>query len=149
MAYTPETLFEELEPLINGLNLILVDCTYGNIKGTHHVGLIIHTNQGVGTDECAKVFRLIQPRLEILFDSREIHLEVGSPGIDRKIKHPREYNIFTGKQVKIYVQDKDWIHGKIIAADDQVVEINVEHEMHRIPLSTIGKAQLEFSWEDK
>ena len=149
MAYTPERLFEELEPLIKGLELILVDCTYGNIKGTHHVGLIIYSDQGVGTDECAKVFRLIQPRLEILFDSRDIHLEVGSPGIDRKIKHPREFNIFIGKQVKIYIQDKDWIHGTIIAADDQAVEMRIEHEVQRIPLSAIGKAQLEFSWEDK
>jgi len=149
MTYTPEKLFEEIHPLIKGLDLILVDCTYGHIKGTHHVGLIIHAEQGVGTDECAKVYRLLQPRLEILFDSRDIHLEVGSPGLDRKIRNSREYKIFVGKQVKIYIQDKDWIHGVIESADDESIQVKIGNDIQRIPLSSIGKAQLEFSWEDK
>jgi len=148
MKFTPEQMYAELEPLVTGLGYSLVDCTYGFVKGSHHVGLALFSSEGIGTEECAKVFQLVLPRLEVLLDTRDISLEVGSPGLERKIRHPREYKIFIGKRMKMLLADQDWISGIIIAADERAVEVKIDNQSRSIPLSSIMKAQLEFTWED-
>lgn len=149
MKYSAEQLYEEFAPLVESLDLVLVDCVYGGTKFGVHLGLVIYSQNGVGTDECAQVYRLALPRLEVLLDSRDVHLEVTSPGLDRKIKHPREYRIFEGKRVKVLTADQDWIHGIIASSDSSSVRIEMEKDVCTVQLSDILKAQLEYTWEDK
>ena len=148
MKYSPEEMYDELEPLVGGSGYSLVDCTYVLLKGTHHVGLSLFSPNGIGTDECAQVFQLVQPRLEVLLDTRDVNLEVGSPGLDRKIHHPREYKIFAGQRMKILVTGEEWISAIVISADDTAVEVKIDNKSRTILLSSILKAQLEFTWED-
>ncbi len=149
VQYTPEDLYDQVMPIIQGIGFSLVDCTYGVVKGTHHIGIVLFSPDGVGTDGCAKVYQTLLPRFEVMLDTRDIHLEVGSPGLDRKIRHPREYGIFTGKKVRVYISGQDWVSGIIEKVNEEELILQVNDQKQTIKLSSIGKAQLEFTWEVK
>jgi ribosome maturation factor RimP len=60
------------------------------------------------------------PRLEVVLDSRDISLEVSSPGISRTIKYFREFSIFQGRKIRLMeAGENDWIEGTIVSADEQ------------------------------
>ncbi|WP_052078267.1 ribosome maturation factor [Spirochaeta lutea] len=150
MGIELNTLLDQVAPVVEGLGFSLVELNYGNTKGTHQTRVIIYSDQGVGSDECALVYRTLLPRLEIILDSRDIHLEISSPGLDRKIKSPREYEIFTGKQVRLLLRDsQDWIEGTISQSNSDSVTIHQEAGETTVPFSNIVKGQLDYKWEVK
>lgn len=149
MRYTQEQLYDELAPLVESQNLVLVDCVFGTTAQGSQVALVVYSDEGIGTDECAAVHRLSLPRLEVLLDSRDIQLEVSSPGLERKIRHLREYQIFQGKKLKLMKKNGDWLSGKILKADSKNLTVNTANGDLELALSDIQKAQLEYSWEGK
>jgi ribosome maturation factor RimP len=149
MSINTEALITQLSPVIEGLGFKLVELSYGNLKGSHQVQIALYHEAGIGSDECAITYQTILPRLEILLNTRNIHLEIGSPGLERKIKSNREYSIFIGKHVKLLLKDQNRIHGTIVSADENSVTIKIDDENCSIPFADIVKGKLEYTWEVK
>ncbi len=63
----------------------------------------------VSLSDCEQVSRTLEAKLDEestpLMDS-SFHLEVQSPGIDRKLSNEREYQIFSGQQVEVKTKQK-------------------------------------------
>ncbi|TVQ39848.1 MAG: ribosome assembly cofactor RimP [Spirochaetaceae bacterium] len=143
-----ERLYEELEPIVAGYGLVLVDLRAQIVREVLHVQVVIHAAAGVGIDDCAEVHRMAAPRLEALYPDRDLHIEVGSPGIDRTIRLPREYRIFQSKGVRVYSREKQqWIAGIIHGSDEGGVTIVRAGEQQRVPFADIQKARLDDSQE--
>lgn len=148
MEYKQDTFYDEWAAFIRGLGYHLVDASHSFVKDVHRVSLIIHSQDGVGTEACAEVHRTVRPRMEVVFDSREVQLEVSSPGLERKFAHPREFAIFQGRKVKILLKEtQSWIKGTIVNGGTEAVEILTADGPQTLAYSQIGKAQLEFEWE--
>ncbi len=80
----------------------------------------------------------------MLEDSRDVHLEVSSPGISRNIKTTDEFKIFLGRKVKILNKnDSEWIHGMIDFVDNNSVNLNIDNGKVEISFEDINKAKLE------
>lgn len=145
---TEEDLIAELAPVVEGLGYRIVEAKQAKVRGTIHVTLVIFSAGGVSVDGCADVSRTIMPRLELLFGSSEISLEVGSPGIDRTIKNNREFEIFSGRGVRMLLRDTgDWVSGVIRGVDGENVEIDGEAGTRSVPLTNIQKAKLDEAQE--
>lgn len=142
-----EDLLEALEPVVQGLGYRIVDVRHSRVKGTLHVNLVIYRPEGVSVQSCADVSRTILPRLEIIFDSQDIYLEVGSPGIDRKIRLVREYEIFSGKGVAILRKDGSTLKGIIARCDDTSVYVRTGQDEARILYEEIQKSKLDDTQE--
>jgi len=142
-----EDLLEALEPVVEGLGYRIVDVRHSWVKGTLHVNLVIYRPEGVSVQSCADVSRTVRPRLEILFDSQDIYLEVGSPGIDRKIRLAREYGIFSGKGVAILKKDGSTLKGIINRSDDTSVYVKTTENETRILYEEIQKSKLDDTQE--
>ncbi len=143
-----EQLYDELAPIVSGYGFTLVDLRAQIVKEVLHVHAVIFTAGGVGVDDCAAVHRMIAPRLEALYPDRDLNIEVGSPGVDRTIRLPREYRIFQSKGVRVYSKaEQQWLGGIIHDSDEHEVVIVRGGVQQRIPFADIQKARLDDSQE--
>lgn len=138
------SLINSIEPVIEGLGFSLVEFTSHSNRSNLTINTIIYSKNGVTIDDCSTVFKTIMPRIELLEDSRDINLEVSSPGITRNIKTVDEFEIFTGKKVKILKKnDSEWIHGSIESVNDNSVNLNNDKQTIAVSFENINKAKLE------
>ena len=140
--------YTDCEPVVSGLGYSLVELRIFRTNGTVQVKIAIahkdpSITAGIGTEDCAKVHRLLLPRHEALLQSQDIYMEVTSPGLERNIKNAAEFVFFTGRYVKLYdVSVSDWVSGKITAADGASLTIKTEDTERNIPYGQISKAKL-------
>ena len=140
--------YTDCEPIVSGLGYSLVELRIFRTNGTVQVKIAIAhkdpaVTAGIGIDDCAKVHRLLLPRLEALLQSQDIYMEVTSPGLERHIKNAAEFAFFTGRYVKVYdVSVSDWVTGKITAANETSLAIKTEDTELTVPYAQISKAKL-------
>lgn len=144
---TEDGLFEELRPLVESEDCILLDCRFQPGKGDARVQLVLFRSAGLGTDHCARVHRLVRPRLEILLDTQDIDLEVSSPGLTRVIRLPREYASFSGKGLSVYLKDGRSLGGVIASTDETSLVLRSPRQEYVIAYDAIQKAKLDETQE--
>lgn len=143
-----EKVRQHIEPVIEGLGYSLVELKANRNKANLHVSVVIYSPAGVTLSDCADVHRIIQPRIELLEDTRDLHIEVASPGVERNIKNAREYTVFTGRGVRVMLRDtKDWKGGIIESADNTALRLRTGETTEDIPYDRILKAKLDYSQE--
>ena len=110
---------------------------------------------GVGIEDCANVSRQVSALLDVLdFGPTRYTLEVSSPGLDRPLNGPREYERFIGRLARItYATEpeseaKRTIVARLAAFDDRgggIVTVTDPRtdEALEIPLDRIARARLE------
>jgi len=114
---------------------------------------------GVNVDQCGQVSR----ELELWLDAHpgvpeRYVLEVSSPGVERPLTKPRDWDRFKGSQVVIKGRDLpgdggNRLEGEILGLEkdedgNAFVALSLENgEGVRIPLDRIQKAHLMFRWD--
>ena len=96
-----KTVWEMVEPLLEGSGVELVDVEYVKEKDWY-LRVFIDRPEGVGIEDCQS----LSEKLEKLLDERDVIpeqyiLEVSSPGLDRVLKKPRDFERERGKQVDV------------------------------------------------
>jgi ribosome maturation factor RimP len=143
-----EALIADLEPLLAGAGLTLVELSLSRHRGSVQVRAVVYAAAGTGTAECSAAHRLIYPRLQILLGLEDPFLEVASPGIDRSIRSPREWSVFKGKGVRVLLKESvEWIRGRILAAESGGVTIATSTGDMKLAFVDIAKARLDSSQE--
>jgi len=75
-------------------------------------------------------------------------LEVASPGLDRKLYQPADYERFKGRRIKVRLKQRSATLGKktfeahLLGYADGVVSLAVEAQEFRIPYADIAQANL-------
>lgn len=137
--------YSECAPLVEGMGYILVDLKIIPQKGNTHITAVIAPKKlesQIGINDCAKVHRALQARLEAILGTEETSMELDSPGIDRNIKNAAEFAIFVGRDVRIWDKDiTDWVSGKIESADKTSVYISTEDGQKKFEYNNIAKAK--------
>ncbi|MEE0879278.1 MAG: ribosome maturation factor [Treponemataceae bacterium] len=139
--------YNECKSLIEGLGYILVSIKVVPAKTTTKVTAVISNKdssvEGIGVNDCAKVHRLLLPRLEAILQNQDIYMEVTSPGMERHIKNAAEFELFKGREVKVWnTEVSDWVSGVIKNSDANQLTLNVMEEEKVISYSNIAKAKL-------
>lgn len=130
-AYESIKYYKECAVLVEGLGYKLVDLKIIPAKTITKISAIVTTvnpDENMGVNDCAKVHRVLLPRLEELLGTEDTTMELTSPGIEHNIKNAAEFAVFKGRNVRVW--DKkitDWIGGKIISADDKSVTMEKEN----------------------
>ncbi len=101
-------LFEQLDLIVSNLGYRLVEANSSVKPKGVQVHVVIFRKGGVDLNDCARVTRAITSTLEAFYESREIWLEVSSPGLERQLKTWREFEIFSGLPARIYRNGGDW-----------------------------------------
>lgn len=140
--------YEQCKSLVEGLGYILVSLKVVPAKNTTKVQAVISNKdpscaEGISVNDCAKVHRLLLPRLEALLQNQDIYMEVTSPGMERHIKNAAEFALFQGRDVKLWnTEISDWVSGKIKTSDETQITLDVMEETKVIPYINIAKAKL-------
>jgi len=144
-----EKLYNDIATLLTGIGLGLVDLGISRHKGSTQVRAVVYSANGTGIDECSKAHKLIAARLETVLPDTDFSLETASPGIDRTIQSSREYRIFAGRGVRLFLDDEDVVAGRISSADASSVVITAPDGDHTIAFERISKAKLDYSQEGR
>jgi ribosome maturation factor RimP len=113
-----------IKEVVEAMGYQLVEEQLQRIKGGLKYTLFIYKESGIGSEDCDKVIKALQARLESLNPSLETLLEVSSPGISRVFKSNHEYGIFKGKQVQLNLDNGQVVKGFIEDNDDKGVTID-------------------------
>jgi ribosome maturation factor RimP len=88
------------EAELSGLELVSVELLTGGGRAT--LRLTIDRPGGVTLDHCASFSRQVGAALEVEDPiASPYDLEVSSPGLDRKLVRPEDYERFRGRQVRV------------------------------------------------
>ena len=136
-----------LEPTIERLGYELTDI---ELKLGGRSGLLriyIDKDDGVDIDDCEVVSHQVSAILDVEDPiPGNYTLEVSSPGLDRTLTKPAHFRRFMGEDIKVKLRfpldGRRNFRGALKSADDEVIEVEVDGESFRLPLSTIESARL-------
>ena len=152
MAADLEKIRELAERVATSEGLALVDV---ELKGGHSNPLLrvyIDKPQGVSHADC----QLVSEQLSAILDVEDpfpgsYTLEVSSPGLDRKLAKPRDYEYFVGRRARLVVRDPAGIQkvleGRLAGFQSGRVLLDLGgNELAELDFSNItkGKLLLEF-----
>jgi len=156
---------EALETLvatqIKPLGLELFDLKLGGSQGRPVLDVRVEREDGekVTIDNCAAASRAIESRLDTGdFAGRNYVLEVSSPGIERPLRHAKDWARFVGKTAVVTAKvpgdpagrrtDEVEIVGVEGDPGQEIVIVRNERgDERRFPLSAVEKARLAFHWK--
>ncbi len=103
--------------------------------------------EGVSMDACVELTHLISPLLDVTPPvGGEYRLEVGSPGIERKLSKLEHYKLSLGELVSLVLLSKEKYKGKLLRVEGSIIVLDVEGEEIEIDLGQISKARTYFEW---
>ncbi len=145
-----------LEPLIVREGFELVEVEWLREGPAWVLRLYVDRQGGVTIDHCQELSRTIEPVLDVEdFIEPAYHLEVSSPGLDRPLRKPQDFETFAGQRAHVKTfgpietpqgPRKNWT-GVLRGFRDGAVEIEVDGALHRVPHAQIAKAHLEYDFE--
>ena len=140
------SLESDIKPIVESMGMRLVEVSIGRARRQTHVRVVVHKPSGVGVDDCGRLARMLQPRLETVDNLPDLTLEVSSPGVDRKLKSNDELAVFVGKGVRVLTGD-DWITGIISGVEDGKLILEQEQGLKSIEIVDIRRARLDYALE--
>jgi ribosome maturation factor RimP len=139
-------LMQLLQPTVEdmGYSLWGVELTSPGRRPT--VRIYIEAETGVSVDDCAQVSRQVSGILDVEDPiSGEYTLEVSSPGIDRLLFRPEQYEPYVGEMVDIRlrlpVEGRRRFKGLLLSADDDTVVVQIDEQSYTLPLRSVDRAR--------
>ena len=148
---------ELAEPLAASLGLELAEVEYKQEVGRMVLRIFIDRDGGVSIDDCSAMSRELAEILDVEdFIRGHYNLEVSSPGLNRPLKKPSDFERFTGRLVKIRTfelladdagNNRKTFTGELLGLEGGVVRVKLtEGQSASIPLEKVAKANLEFEF---
>ena len=137
MTSLEKKIFEELEPIINGLNISLYDVIYEKEGKDFYLRIFIEKDGGVDISDCENVNNAINDILdEKDFIKGHYYLEVSSAGLEKLLRLDKHFENNIGNKIQISLYKpinnsknvigilKDYDDEKVIVESDEIIEIN-------------------------
>jgi ribosome maturation factor RimP len=134
-----------------GLEVVEVEVKGG---GAHRfVRISIDKPEGVTHGDCELLSQQVGTILDVedVVPGGRYTLEVSSPGVERKLAKPQDFQRFQGKKVKVTLRDpiagrRNW-EGTLAGLEDGLIRLDVERgDPVRFPFEQVQKANLKFEW---
>ena len=142
---------QELDTLIRsttkGLGYELWGYEYRPQNESALLRIFIESDKGITVDDCSIVSRQIGAALDVedLIPVAYI-LEVSSPGIDRVLFDPDQYQRYMNEQVKIRtrfpVDGRRNFKGEIVAVTEEGVTVEIDNLDYDIPFDVVDRARV-------
>lgn len=102
---------------------------------------------GVSLDTCVDLTHLISPLLDVTPPvSGDYRLEVGTPGIERKLSTLKQFSLSIGEKVSLLLTTKEKCRGTLTKVEGSKIFVEVEDETVEVDFNTIAKAKTYFEW---
>jgi len=126
----------------------LVEVEFGQHGSRWVLRIYIDKEGGVTIDDCAAVSQFLSPLLDKLdFIEGSYVLEVSSPGIDRPLRKPEDFQRFVEEKVRVLtrtpVEGRKRFSGRLASLEDGLLTIDCGGKAYRIHIENVQKARLD------
>jgi len=136
------------EPIAARYSLDVVDVELVG-TGRHQIlRVLVDRDGGAGVEDCARVSEALSRELD-LYDllAEPYMLEVASPGLDRPLRHPRDFVRFSGRTIAVTavapIEGQRRFRGRLLGLVDGRVSIGLEDGREvRLAFDEIAQARL-------
>jgi ribosome maturation factor RimP len=141
-----------LEPYARAEGLELDDLDVRGGGGGRIVQVLVDADGGVDVDRIAELARGMSRLLDEADPFEGSYtLEVGSPGLERRLRRPAHFLKSVGREVIVTtsepVEGATSHRGVIASADEHTVSVRIDGSLRSIPLDIVAKARTVFRWE--
>lgn len=143
-----ERIREAAERVAHSLGLEVVDVEW-KVGRDRFLRVYIDKPEGVSHKDCEGVSNQLSVLLDVedLIPGQQHYiLEVSSPGLDRKLTKPAEFERFAGRLARIStiepVENQKFFEGRLAGVADGKVQIEVQGRVIAVPMEGIRKANL-------
>ena len=139
--------WDEIEPALQEQGYELIELEYGPHGSSRTLRLFIDKTGGVTLNDCQVVSELVGALLESgdFLDSRYL-LEVSSPGFDRPVRKPADFERFAGERITVQshapVAGRKQFKGELKGIQDGLVTVDCDGTPYQIHIENLKKAHL-------
>jgi ribosome maturation factor RimP len=149
MESTKERILKLAAQVADGQGISVVDVEMTGSVRKPTVRVFIDKEGGVTLDDCERVSRGLSALLDVEDMMRSSYvLEVSSPGLDRPLRDPGDFEKSVGKLARVVtkegIDNRTFFIGRIqgVKADRLLLTVG-EGEVYEIPFDRISRARLE------
>ena len=129
-----------------GYDLVRVQIS-GSQQKTIQIMVERRDRAGMTVDDCADISREVSVILDVVRPLKDAYdLEVSSPGIDRPLVRPADFEHYAGFDAKIEMEaaidGRKKFKGQLLGIGQGLVKIRFNEETHELPVSDIRRAKL-------
>jgi ribosome maturation factor RimP len=139
---------EIIEPSLDAMGYRLVRvAVLGAGRTTLQVMAERRDDAPMSVDDCAEISRSVSALLDVADPIASAYtLEVSSPGLDRPLVRPEDYDRFVGFEARIelsqLVSGRKRFRGRLLGRAGDIVRLMAETGEAQVPLSAIARAKL-------
>ena len=121
-----------VRPIIEGMGLRLWDVVFDKEGPDWYLRVLIDRDGPMDTDICAEVSHALDPVLDEADPiEQSYYLEVGSPGLGRRLTKPEHYDALTGQKIRVRLYRADpagrrEFSGVLTGREDGAVTVQTE-----------------------
>ncbi len=145
------TVIAERVAASEGIEIVDVQLLGGG--GTRVLRLFIDKPEGVSHADCEMMSQQVGTILDVedIIPGGKYTLEVSSPGVERKLSRPRDFERFTGQKIKVTlrepVAEKNHWMGLLSSFSEGIITLEPSPgKTIQFPLEQVEKANLKFEW---
>ena len=142
-----ERIREAAERVARSVGMEVVDVEW-KVGKERFLRVYIDKPEGISHKDCETVSHQLSVILDVedLVPGPHYILEISSPGLDRKLTKPAEFERFAGRLAKIStvepVENQKFFEGRLAGFADSKVKIEVKGRVIALPVEGIRKANL-------
>lgn len=147
MKQAPEHLVNLIEPIVEGLGYECVGIEYNPHPRHGLLRIYIDNEQGILVDDCSRVSHQISGMLDVEDPIQgNYQLEISSPGEDRPLFKPEQFERFTGRLVQVNlfspIEKRKKITGLILKVEGRNIFLQEGDHVFEVPFQAMSKARL-------
>jgi ribosome maturation factor RimP len=97
------------------------------VRPGNKIALFIDSMKGITLDECSMVSKFLESRLDR--ENEDFELEVSSPGLDKPLKLPVQFEKNKGRILDVVKTDGIKISGKLQQIEGTIIRMEVEQKV--------------------
>ena len=141
-----------LEPVVEMESCELVSLEFGFERGGLILRVFVDKPGGIQVGDCARISRACSPELDVddPIEGR-YRLEVSSPGIDRPVERPEDFERFSGYRAKIKMSPdspRRKYTGILRGIEGELIRVEVDSSLVELELDQVDKCRLVLSTEE-
>jgi len=134
-------------PILEREGFELVDLKLGGVGKGRVLRIFIHRPGGVSLDDCVRVSRMVEDRLDMEDPIPGPYtLEVSSPGLDRPLRTEKDFARVVGERVRLVMRAgvrPGVVVGKLVRTEKDRITVETEAGTLEVPLGDVAQGKVE------